>query len=327
MRGKHPQHPEADRKSEVRARFDRARKDTVSVRTAAMAVGVPVSTIYDWKRRYSEQGYSGLIARSRRPHRVRQSQLSPEVVTRFLELRRAHPCEGARKIAVYLHREGYAISFSSADRLCQRLRKRRLIGPARQWLTKPRRMRTHPRQGKAPPATYPGAVVGVDALYWRLPNGRIIYFITYIDHYTRIKYIYVASSLTSHSAVLGLREAQQFFSFPIHAVRTDGGSEFAGEFATVCATTGTPHSPNTPIQYVTQPNAPTQNAIAERAQAIIRQEAAFYISEEARNIAEIRESVMVWLIHYRTVRPHTALGYLTPQQMLDTYNQSHHTPP
>ena len=172
----------------------------------------------------------------------------------------------------------------------------------------------------------PGAVVAVDSLHVGLLPGYTFYCITFIDYFTRMAYIHVTSSLTSSSAAQGLRAAQDYFPFPIHAVQTDGGSEFAKHFADACATAGSPHIPGsiayTPIQYVTRPHTPKDNAIVERMQGIIRQEGLYYIPQHVWKIADIRTALMAWLTHYCTVRPHTALGYLTPQQALDKYNQS-----
>lgn len=38
-------------------------------------------------------------------------------------------------------------------------------------------------------------------------------------------------------------------------------------------------------------------------------------------VADLREKLLQWELIYNTVRPHQALGYLTPQQFLQCYRE------
>ena len=302
-------------------------KHGLSIRRAASVAGVAVSTYYHWRRLYDTEGYRGLIPKSRRPRRVCTPGWSGALIDRFIALREAHPGEGARKIASYLRREGYQLSFAGADRLCRRLLQQRRIVPVRHWGTKSQRMHwSTPRRGKARPATYPGQVVAVDSLHVGIMPGVRCYFITFIDWYTRLIYCYITSSLTSHSAAVGLREAQRRFPFRICAVQTDGGAEFAGKFAAACVPPDTKCVERVPVHYVLPPQSPKLNAIVERVQGTIRQEFLRCTSFVSWKIVDIRRQFEEWLTHYSTVRPHVKLDYHTPQEVFDAYNASCHTP-
>jgi transposase InsO family protein len=67
--------------------------------------GVSRKTGYKWLKRYQEDGYGGLVDRSRRPHRC-PGRSSPELEQKIKEVRDAHPAWGGRKIRAYLERKG-----------------------------------------------------------------------------------------------------------------------------------------------------------------------------------------------------------------------------
>jgi transposase InsO family protein len=75
-----------------------------NIRELCRRFGVSSSIAYKWINRYGQEGRSGLADRSRRPHKSPQ-RTTPDIEEAVLEVRRAHPCWGDRKIKKVLERD------------------------------------------------------------------------------------------------------------------------------------------------------------------------------------------------------------------------------
>ena len=90
--------------------------------------------------------------------------------------------------------------------------------------------------------------------------------------------------------------------------QVDGGSEFAAVFEQACLERGIK-------LFVLPPRSPKLNGQVERANRTHTEE--FYeITPFSLPIAELNRELLAWEQTYNTIRPHQALGYLTPQQFL-----------
>ena len=96
--------------------------------------------------------------------------------------------------------------------------------------------------------------------------------------------------------------------FPIRAVQIDGGPEFAAEFEQACQPRGL-------HRFVLPPRSPQLNGAVERANRTHTQE--FYqVTPCSLEMNKLNRVLRHWEKIYNTVRPHQALGYLTPLQFL-----------
>jgi len=96
------------------------------------------------------------------------------------------------------------------------------------------------------------------------------------------------------------------FPFPVQAIQSDGGSEFLGEFGKAVAALRLTH-------YFNRPNYPQGNGRVERSFRTDEEE--FYQVEELPgDLAGLQAALLAWNQVYESVRPHQALGYLTPGQ-------------
>lgn len=110
---------------EQRARFvSEAMVEGSNMRSLCRSYGVSPTTGYKWLRRVSSG--EGLEDRSRRPHRSPEAT-SPEIERMAVDLRRAHPCWGGRKIHHVLRRRGVA-PLPHANTITGILRRHGLIG-------------------------------------------------------------------------------------------------------------------------------------------------------------------------------------------------------
>jgi transposase InsO family protein len=69
---------------------------------------------------------------------------------------------------------------------------------------------------------------------------------------------------------------------------------------------------------VLPPRSPKLNDYVERAQRTHSEE--FYeVTDSSSDLGELNQALLEWERVYNTVRPHQALGYLTPKEFLECY--------
>ena len=102
--------------------------------------------------------------------------------------------------------------------------------------------------------------------------------------------------------------------FPIRAIQVDGGSEFQDAFEEECR--------KRDIKlFVLPPRSPKLNGHVERAQRTHTEE--FYeVTDASFELLKLNQALLEWEKVYNTIRPHQALGYLTPQEFLGRYQQN-----
>ena len=101
--------------------------------------------------------------------------------------------------------------------------------------------------------------------------------------------------------------------FPIRAIQVDGGSEFQDAFEEECQRRGI-------RLFVLPPRSPKLNGHVERAQRTHTEE--FYeVTDTSFELPELNQALFEWEKVYNTIRPHQALGYLTPLEFLEQYQQ------
>jgi transposase InsO family protein len=97
--------------------------------------------------------------------------------------------------------------------------------------------------------------------------------------------------------------------FSIRAIQVDGGSEFQAVFEEEC------QRRNIRL-FILPPRSPELNGYVERAHRTHTEE--FYeIIDSSFELPELRVELSQWQQVYNRVRPHQALGYLTPFKFLE----------
>ena len=113
---------------------------------------------------------------------------------------------------------------------------------------------------------------------------------------------------TAQTATEFLDTLRHRMPFPIRAVQGDGGSEFAAEFEQACQLRGL-------HLFVLPPRSPKLNGAVERANRTHTEE--FYqVTACSLEMKKLNRELRQWEKIYNTVRPHQALGYLTPLHFL-----------
>jgi transposase InsO family protein len=158
--------------------------------------------------------------------------------------------------------------------------------------------------------TKPGDLVQLDTLDVRPPGVTSPFKqFTARDVVSRWDVLTLAASARAVNAVAMLDALEQRMPFPVRALSVDNGSEFMAEFEAECARRG--------IALLTlPPRSPKLNGCVERANRTHTEE--FYeVTDAPFELAALQAELAEWEICYNTVRPHQALGYLTPAEWLE----------
>jgi putative transposase len=255
----------------------------------------------------SQRRICGVMGRSRSTLRYRRTHPADEsgLTKEIKRLARRHPRFGHRRIHAMLGRRGWTVNLKRVRRLCNELGLKR---PVR--LRKPRKL--GPKPGTSAnscvrqPAGFKNDVWTCDFIHDRTADGRPLKWLTLVDEYTReCLALHAAGSMTGADVrrilarVIGRRGAPT-------RIRSDNGSEFICE-----ALTGwLPGVRAKPISVAA--GSPWENGYIESFHSRLRDE--FLERIEFESVADAREKASWFRREYNTVRPHSSLGYATPQE-------------
>jgi putative transposase len=274
------------------------------------------STLYDWRKRYRQQGLNGLADRSRRPHHVRQPLWTEQLVEKVRELRNKYPRWGKDKLVGFVREAGYDVSVSKVGRILTYLKRKGLLrNPDLRDPCIVRRAQIRPYATRKPKdylIQAPGDLVQVDTADVRLDGSAMVYkHFAARDYVSRWDVLDVHHNATATNAADFLDVILQRMPFPVRAIQVDGGSEFKAEFEAACQTKGV-------RLFVLPPRSPKLNGRVERSNGTHKEE--FYqMLDPPDSIAELRKGLRTQEVIYNTIRPHQALGQRTPKQFYDAW--------
>ena len=259
-------------------------KRNCPLRRACRLVGISRSVVsYKQRRRPDEEG-------------LRESIRS---------LASRHSRYGYRRVTALLRREGEKINIKRVHRiwkleglsLPQRRPKRRQYGPKGEVLRK---------------AEYPLHVWSYDILEDRTERGNKLRILTILDEYTRESLgIWVGGSVSAQTVVENLKWLFLGRGIPEH-IRSDNGPEFVAKAVMEwlseigCGTI-----------YI-EPGSPWENPYIESFNGKLRDEC--LNREVFRNVLEAQIIIECWREEYNRYRPHSSLGYLTPEEFAERYH-------
>ena len=281
--------------------------------------GISRQTFYRWRRRYKPWDLTSLEDHSHKPRRLRQPTWSRELALAVLHLREQYPRWGKDKLVVLLRERGWEVSTSMVGRVLSHLKARGVLRePPRNGISTRKRLWRRPyavRKPKGYPVVDPGDLVQVDTLDVRPLPGMVLKHFTARDMVSRWDVIEVRTRATANTATDFLSTLQARMPFPVRAIQVDGGSEFQAGFEQAC------QERNIRL-FVLPPRSPKLNGCVARAQRTHTEE--FYeVNDFPLEIAALNQQLRAWELTYNTVRPHQALGYLTPWAFWQRWRSEH----
>ena len=219
---------------------------------------------------------------------------------------------GKDKLMVLLQERGWQVSTTIVGRILSYLKARGVLKePPRNGISTRKRLWRRPyavRKPKGYLVVEPGDLVQVDTLDVRPVPGIVLKHFTARDVVSRWDVVEAHTRATATTAAGFLDALQARMPFPVRAIQVDGGSEFQAGFEQACQQRDI-------LLFTLPPRSPKLNGAVERAQRTHTEE--FYeVVEFSLEVATLNQELQAWERIYNTVRPHQALGYLTPQQFL-----------
>lgn len=268
-------------------------------------------TFYRWLRRYNPRDLRSLEDRSSRPKRCKQATWTKEEVLAVRAVRERYPAWGKLKLVVILARQGIHLSASRVGRILGYLKRtRQLIEPLRRFSARRRQWKRQyaTRKPRGYEARLPGDIVQLDTMDVRPETGIVLKQFTAVDVVSRWSVPTIASNATANLATKALEAIIARSPFPIRAIQVDGGSEFMAGFEDACKKKGI-------LLFELPPRSPKLNGRVERANRTYRDE--FYnCSNATPTVAGFQGHLRRWELIYNHLRPHQALGQLTPAEFL-----------
>ena len=249
------------------------------------------STFQNWKAR-------GLHPRAPAPRPPPPHTATAEEVAAVVSFAHGHPLEGYRSLAyMMLDADVAALSPSTVYRIL------RACGLMETWARKPSSKGTGFKQPSAPHKHW-----HVDITYINL-GGTFFYLCLVLDGYSRaIIHWKLAPSMTTDEVVIIIQQAKELHPGCSPRIISDNGPQFiAKDFKTFIRLAGFTH-------VRTSPYYPQSNGKIERFNQTIKGSALRPASPES--YAEAIVVVTEFLDYYNRVRLHSAVGYITPADML-----------
>lgn len=244
------------------------------------------------------------VARSSLRYQSQKDLHDAPVRARMRELAGQYPRYGYRRIRIFLGRDGHAMGTDRAYRLWRteglqvpRKRPKRRVATSR-----PRPL----------PAHGPNQVWAYDFVFDACANGQQLKCLTVVDEFTReCLAIDVAGSIRS-GRVIEVLSRLSARGAPRH-LRSDNGPEFVSSgLLRWMAQKGIETA-------LIAPGQPWQNGTDESFNGKFRDECLGM--EWFRSRPDAIAVIEAWRHHYNAVRPHSSLGYLTPNEFHRTQQQ------
>ena len=255
--------------------------------------------IYRWMKRY-DGTLQSLEDRSHRPH--------------------SHPT-GLVVFWVKLRERGYSRSISGLYRFLRKQGQMAVKLPNPKYVPKPYEKMQYPGQRVQIDVKYvPQACLVGEAVSDAAENGGFYYQFTFIDEYSRFRYLEAFKEHTSYSAAEFIRHCVKKFPYAIECVQTDNGSEFTNRMngsKTVRPTFFQKTLEELGIQHkLIKVFTPRHNGKVERSHR--KDNEYFYASHKFFSFDDFKKQLAVWNRKYNDF-PMRPLNWRSPRQVLFSF--------
>ncbi len=246
-----------------------------------------------------------LLARSTCQYQIRREP-DEKFEAQVKELAFVHPRYGYRRVHALLKRDGQQVNRKRVVRVWQKFG----LQVPRAKKSKKRVRQTQPVM---PTASHPNEVWTYDFVFDRDAAGRRLKLLTLMDEFTREGLaIRVGRSFKATQVKAVLREVGARRGYP-QFLRSDNGSEFIAEVIKEFVTEN-----NIKAAYI-KPGSPWQNGKGESFNGKFRDEC--LRMELFGNLTEAVVVAEQWRKFYNSERPHSSLGYQTPDEFKQDWDK------
>ena len=264
-----------------------------SMRAVARHLGYQPSTIMRWVRKGMQSSKNNIPTESSRPdHHPRE--LPDDIVAAILRCRKKH-----RRCSEVIHhllkQEGVTVSLSSVKRTLKRHGLLRSRSPWQKTCLSPKR----------PIPACPGDLVQMDTIHIYTITGERFYLYTLLDVRSRWAYAEVTEKIDTRRSLAFLKKARAVAPFIFKMLQSDHGSEFSRFFRQRAG-----------VHRFSRVRRPNDNGHLERFNRTIQEECLQNIPEDFQTY---KNAVRRYLSFYNGKRPHLALNFLSPTEVLRSY--------
>jgi putative transposase len=254
-------------------------------------------------------------ARSTLRYRTRAPTQDEPLLRAIRRLARKYPRYGYKRMHALLVRGGWSVNKKRVRRLWNELGLRRPAGRR-----KPKNRGVLPGSSANScvnqPAGFKNDVWTYDFIVDRTVEGRMLKWLSLVDEYTReCLALFVAESVTGSDVRRVLARVIGRRGTPTR-IRSDNGSEFICQ--SVCEWLPVAGAKPIPVA----PASPWENGFIESFHSRLRDE--LLDREEFEDAADARAKADWWRREYNRIRPHSGLGYKTPQEFSQECDRSQH---
>lgn len=266
-------------------------KTEISVGRFVAGLGISGSKFYAWRERYGRVNeHNAWIPRD--------FWLEPWEKEAILQFHLQHPLEGYRRLTfMMLDADVVAVSPSSVWRVLKQ------AGCLSRWKGKPSRKGTGFEQPARPHQHW-----HIDVSYINL-SGTFYYLCTVLDGYSRyIVHWDLREAMKESDIEVILQRAKEKYPEAQPRIISDNGPQFmARDFKEFIRISGMTHVRTSPFY-------PQSNGKLERWHKSLKVECIRPLTP--LTLADAVRLIQIYVNYYNTVRLHSAIGYVTPQDML-----------
>lgn len=286
------------------------KQNNLKVGATAKLLGIHRTTVYRWTIKASNgRGYlvhQGLKRASTAPKTIHYKLTSSERINSINLRSKTHL--GAKKIKYLLRGDASAMTF---HRL---FKDKKLVTKQVQY------RRPHFQNGKAmrPSNTQGLGYLQMDTKHVTPELSGLpvtVYEYAAIDIVSRYKLAVILPEINDENASLALEFFLKWFPFPIKYIQTDNGLEFQRAFEQACQKHQITH-------YYIHKNSPNENAVIERSFRTDQDEFFYWLEEAPEHMGQLNQWLQEFLNKYNTWRPHQALEYKTPLEIVKMLQMS-----
>lgn len=278
-----------------------------NISQTARRLGISRPTVYRWMLRGTSHGgylkWKGVVRTSTKPKTLHSKLTSND--RRAIVSLKEHKHFGARKIQRVLK---LSASFLTVHRF---LKEKHLVTKQINY----RRPRFQNGYAMRPTNTKHLGYLQMDTKHVTpelsgLPST--VYEYAAIDIVSRYKLAVILPDITDESAALALAFFLKWLPFPMRYIQTDNGLEYQRSFEEACHRNGIDH-------YFIHKNSPNENAVIERSFRTDQDEFYYWLEHQPQHMGELNEWLQTFIREYNTFRPHQALDYQTPMEVVQRY--------